>query len=141
MNTPTAKELASRFFPPRLDELPPEVLHALREHSKRMFGNQDRLEVAVAITRVELGRVNATDLHNEIKVATNRIRSQLLVMVELELLRPAGVENGKRIFERCNKNDPFWKFAVHEFETVLKETRELPGASRPAAARSRSKIS
>ena len=52
MNTPTAKELASQFFPPRLDELPPEVLNALREHSKRMFGNQDRLEVAVAIGRI-----------------------------------------------------------------------------------------
>ena len=90
-----------------------------------MFGNQDRLEVAVAITRVARGRVNATDLHHEIDVAVNRIRSQLLVMVDLELLQKVGVEHGKRMFEVCDKNDPFWKFAVHEYETAMKQTREV----------------
>ena len=121
MTTPTAQELASQvLLPVRLNELPQETLNALREHSKRMFGNQDRLEVAVAISRVALGRVNATDLHRELDVAVNRIRSQLLVMVDLKLLREAGVEHGKRIFERCDADDLFWKFAQHEFEAVLK---------------------
>lgn len=89
-----------------------------------MFGNRDRLEVAVAITRVERGRVNATDLHRELDVAVNRIRSQLLVMVDMRLLQQVGVEHGKRMFEVCDRNDPFWSFAVHECKTVMRQVLE-----------------
>jgi hypothetical protein len=126
LKTPTARELEDGFLPARLKDLPPETLIALREHSKRMFGNQDRLEVAVAITRVETGRVNATDLHRDIDVAVNRIRSQLLVMEKLRLLRKVGVENGKRLFERCDEDDLFWKFVVNEYEMVAGEAIDSP---------------
>lgn len=124
MKTPTPQELDRRFLPTKLGDLAPEHLRALREHSKRMFGNRDRLEVAVAITRVERGRVNATDLHRELDVAVNRIRSQLLVMVDMRLLQQVGVEHGKHMFEVCDRNDPFWNFAVHECKTVMRQVLE-----------------
>jgi len=104
-----------------------------------MFGDQDRLEVAIAITSVETGKVNPTDLHREIDVAVNRIRSQLLAMVELQLLRKVGIENGKRIFETRDPEDLFWKFAVHEFDTVLRHTFEDP-ADVTAATEPRERI-
>jgi Fe2+ or Zn2+ uptake regulation protein len=138
VKTPTPQELNRQFLPTKLGDLAPEHLRALRDHSKRMFGNQDRLEVAVAITRVERGRINATDLHREIDVAVNRIRNQLLVMEDLRLLQQVGVENGKRVFEVCNRSDPFWKFAVHECKAVMRQVLEadLPRSRR----RTREKI-
>src|SRR3954452_25027830 len=116
MKAPSAKELESNLLPPRPGDLPHEVLAAIREHSKRMFGNQDRLEVAVGISRVALGEVNATDLHQDVDVAVNRIRKQLLDLESLELLTKTGGGGGKRIFKVLDPADRFWKFAVSEYE-------------------------
>ncbi len=120
MSTHTARDLEARFLLHPLRELPREALVAVREYSKQMFGNQDRLEVAVAITRVELGKVNATDLNRDIDVAVNRIRTQLLLFESLELLKKTANEHGKRMFEVANPKDHFWKFAVAEFEMALR---------------------
>ncbi len=127
MKTPSNQALEKQFAPGRPKDLPMEALTRLREHSKRMFGNQDRLEVAVAIARIELGKVNATDLHREVDVAVNRIRAQLLALEGLGLLARIGDENGKRMFQRCHDEDRFWAFALGEFEDVLHDT----AASRP----------
>jgi hypothetical protein len=124
MKVPTSQDLERDFSPPRPKELPHEALIALRDHSKRMFGNRDRLEVAVAITRVQLGKVNATDLHRDIDVAVNRIRAQLLVLESLQLLRKTGSEEGKRMFQRIDDQDPFWQFAVSEYESVVGQYAE-----------------
>jgi hypothetical protein len=129
---PTSHEL-QREHAPRLKELPHEVLLALREHSKRMFGNQDRLEVAVATTRVALGKVNATDLHSDIDVAVNRIRAQLLVLESLGLLRRTANEDGKRMFERVDDNDRFWGFVVSEFESIERDHERATAPARPRA--------
>ncbi len=75
--------------------------------------------MAVAIARVELGRVNATDLHADVDIAVNRIRAQLLALQSLQLLAKAGDEHGKRMFDRVNAADPFWAFAVGEYETQI----------------------
>lgn len=127
MTAPTPQDLERAFLPTRLRELPREVLIALRDHSKRMFGNQDRLEVAVAVTRVQLGKVNATDLHRDIDVAVNRIRAQLLVLESLRLLRRTGSEDGKRMFQRVDDQDPFWGFVVGEYESVMCQCAEDGG--------------
>jgi hypothetical protein len=119
MSTLSARDLEAQLLPPRLGDLPHEALVAVREHSKRMFGNQDRLEVAVAITRVQLGKVNATDLNRDIDVAVNRIRTQLLALEALGLLEKTGKEDGKRMFKRCNPDDHFWKFVIAEYELVV----------------------
>jgi hypothetical protein len=118
MTTPSAKELEAQLLPPRPRDLPHEALAALREHSKRMFGNQDRLEVAVAISRVTLGEVNATDLHQDVDVAVNRIRKQLLDLEALELLAKTGGGGGKRLFKVIDRDDRYWKFAVDEYEMI-----------------------
>jgi hypothetical protein len=132
---PSGRDLEAEFFP-RLKDLPPEVLVAIRAHSKRMFGNRDRLEVAVAITRVELGKVNATDLNREVDIAVNRVRSQLLVLESMHLLaETGGGEGGRRMFEVQNRDDPFWSFALNEFEQAVEDagTRSPHGASAPDA--------
>jgi hypothetical protein len=130
MSTPSAHELETQFLPVCPKDLPREALRAVREHSKRMFGNQDRLEVAVAITRVELGKVNATDLHRDIDVAVNRIRTQLLVLESLGLLAKIGDEDGKRMFERLDRDDRFWEFVVGEYETAIRGCDESSSAER-----------
>lgn len=119
MSTPSARELEVQVDPGRGRELPHEVLTRIREHSKRMFGNQDRLQVAVAITRVEIGRINATDLHRDTGIAVNRVRAQLLALESLGLLRRTGNEEGKRVFERLNRDDRFWAFALGEYQDQL----------------------
>jgi hypothetical protein len=134
MSVPSARELETRFAPIRLKELPLDVLMAVREHSKRMFGNQDRLEVAVAITRVGLGKVNATDLHKDTDIAVNRIRAQLLALEALGLLAKTGDENGKRMFERLDDHDRFWAFAIGEYEGVIR-AREFSSRGGSAARR------
>jgi hypothetical protein len=129
MSVPSAHELEAQFAPIQLKELPLDVLAAVREHSKRMFGNQDRLEVAVAITRVELGKVNATDLHKDTDIAVNRIRAQLLALEALGLLAKTGDEHGKRMFERIDHSDRFWAFVVNEYEGVIRDRKGSPTVS------------
>ncbi len=126
MSTPTARDLEASFLLRPLRELPREAVVAVREYSKQMFGNQDRLEVSVAITQVELGKVNATDLSRDIDIAVNRIRTQLLLFESLGLLRKTTNEHGKRMFEVANPEDHFWKFAVAEFEMVLRGVHASP---------------
>lgn len=126
MNTPTARDLEARFLPLPPRDLPREALVAVREYSKQMFGNRDRLEVAVAITRIELGKVNATDLARDIDVAVNRIRTQLLLFESLELLKKTASEHGKRMFEVTDPKDHFWKYAAAEFEMVVRGVLASP---------------
>lgn len=134
MTTPSVRDLEAQFLPPRPNELPHDALAAVREHSKRMFGNQDRLEVAVAIARVELGKVNATDLHRDIDVAVNRIRAQLLALEAMGLLAKTGNEDNKRMFKLLDPDDRFWTFAVAEYQMVVGEDHGPPSPGDFAAA-------
>jgi hypothetical protein len=118
MNTPSNEELERQFGNRPLD-LPAEVLARVREHSKRMFGNQDRLEVAVAVARVALGRVNATDLSRDVALAVNRVRAQLLALEALGLLTTVPTDDGRRVFLRVDDTDRFWSFVVDEFDDVI----------------------
>src|SRR5207245_232311 len=116
--------------PIRPKDLPLQTITAVRERSKRLFGNKDRLEVAVAITRVVLGKVSATDLGRDLDMAVNRIRAQLLALEALGLLAKTGDEDGKRMVQRTNDDDRFWGFAVGEYDDVI---RSLEDGSRDKA--------
>lgn len=145
MSTPSARDLEAHLLPRPPKDLPREALLAVRERSKKMFGNQDRLEVALAITRVELGKVNATDLHRNVEVAVNRIRAQLLHFQSLDLLGATENELGKHMFKVLDPDDHFWKFVVDEYALIVRQrvpasasdfVEELPEPSRRMRARS-----
>jgi hypothetical protein len=80
----------------------------VRGGSKVLFGNRDRLEVAVAIALSEDKAVNATDLADELRLVNSRVRTQLLAFAKVELLSemPAGGEL-KRWYVR--QDNPFWQ--------------------------------
>jgi hypothetical protein len=68
----------------------------VRTRSKHVFGNMDRLVVAAAIARREDGLVDATDLSEELGVAVNRVRAQLLAFTEAGLLMASPENLGRR---------------------------------------------
>jgi hypothetical protein len=105
--------------PNRTVTFPPNISGQEREHlrarSKALFGNRDRLEVAVAITLSPDGAVNATDLAKVTGLANNRVRNQLLVMAAAGLLAemPPGGEH-KRWYVR--QDSPFWQACLDLYE-------------------------
>jgi DNA-binding MarR family transcriptional regulator len=75
--------------------------------SKLLLGNQDRLEVGVAIARSEDGSVNATDLGVELGMAQPRVRNQLVAFEKAGLLdRMPKSGDVKQWFLR--QKSPFW---------------------------------
>lgn len=75
--------------------------------SKLLFGNQDRLEVGVAVARSEDGLVNATDLGLELGIAQPRVRNQLVALEKAGLLdRMPRSGDVKQWFLR--RESPFW---------------------------------
>jgi hypothetical protein len=78
--------------------------------SKVVFGNRDRVEVAVAIARSSDGVVNATDLSREIDLPQSRVRNQLVAMAEGELLTVFDTTDLKRWYKR--KDAPFWNACI-----------------------------
>jgi len=88
--------------------LSPELREQIRQRSKQIFGNLDRLDVAVAVALSEDGVVNATDLSWSLQIANNRVRAQLLALTELGFLQPdEGGDSRKRQYLRLD--DPFWE--------------------------------
>jgi hypothetical protein len=87
--------------------LPEDVRQRVRMRSKGLFGNLDRLEVAAAIAASSDRLVNATDLQWDLKIATNRIRAQLVALRDLGLLRGPMPDARKRYYMRVES--PFWE--------------------------------
>jgi DNA-binding transcriptional ArsR family regulator len=85
--------------------LDPRML--IRQRSKRLFGNADRLEVANAVA-TSSGLVHAQELADELGISPPRVRTQLLSFVEAGVMvilpRDGLVQNYERIDE-----DPFWE--------------------------------
>ncbi|HET9592312.1 MAG TPA: hypothetical protein VFP17_05280, partial [Solirubrobacterales bacterium] len=77
----------------------------MRNRSKALFGNRDRLEVAVVIAHALDGMVNATDLSREIELPNNRARAQLLSLREAGLLDVMPTTLGKKWYRR--RQHPF----------------------------------
>jgi len=83
--------------------------------SKLLLGNQDRLEVGVAIARSEDGIVNATDLSLELGILQPRIRNQLLRFEEAGILdRMPKSGDVKQWFRR--RSSPFWDVCLMLYE-------------------------
>jgi DNA-binding transcriptional ArsR family regulator len=83
--------------------------------SKLLLGNQDRLEVGVAVAGSEDGLVNATDLGLELGIAQPRVRSQLIALEKAGLLdRMAKSGDVKLWFQR--RESPFWSVCLVLYE-------------------------
>lgn len=87
-----------------------DVAAQMRTRSKLVFGNMDRLDVAVAIARTDEA-VNATDLGKALDMAPNRVRTQLLALAEAGLLRsaPSGLTQHRSFLREPSV---FWDFCV-----------------------------
>ena len=80
-----------------------------------LLGNQDRLEVGVAVARSEDGLVNATDLGLELGIAQPRVRNQLVVLEKAGLLdRMPKSGDVKQWFQR--RKSPFWDVCLVLYE-------------------------
>jgi hypothetical protein len=84
----------------------------LREQSKLLFGNRDRLEVAVAVARSEQNSVNATDLMQALSGwPNNRIRTQLVALAGVNLLKAMPRDGSGRIWY-VRKDALFWAACI-----------------------------
>jgi hypothetical protein len=109
----------------------PQLREVVRERSKALFGNSDRLQVAVAVHQSEDGVVNATDLADDLGIVNNRIRAQLLALAEAGLLDPEPVGSGKRWYVR--RASDFWALCQRLIEDWAKEVEQQdasPGGNR-----------
>jgi len=104
----------------------PQLREFIREKSKALFGNSDRVQVALAIGQSKDGLVNATDLAAELGIVNNRIRAQLLAFVEVRLLSPAPPGPGKRWYVRAESG--FWDTCQKLAEAWEKEYAENDSA-------------
>lgn len=75
--------------------------------SKLLLGNQDRLEVGVAIARSEDGLVNATDLSRELGLVQPRVQRQLATFEKAEILSRMPKTEPKQWFKR--QDSPYWE--------------------------------
>jgi DNA-binding transcriptional ArsR family regulator len=80
----------------------------LRERSKRVLGNADRLEVAAAVARAS-GLVHAQGLANEVGITPPRVRAQLVAFTEAGLMEL--VPRTGQIVYYNRLDDPFWDAA------------------------------
>jgi hypothetical protein len=92
----------------------------VRERSKRLFGNADRLEVAVAVAESS-GLVHAQELAVSLGMSPPRVRTQLLAFVAAGVMRSLPRSGQLQNYERID--DPFWAL-VREFVQTWVE----PGA-------------
>jgi hypothetical protein len=78
----------------------------LRDRSKRLFGNADRLEVAVAVAQSS-GLVHAQELAEQLAISPPRVRTQLLAFVDAQVMRSLPRSGHIQNYERLD--DPFWE--------------------------------
>lgn len=104
-------------------ELPQEARERLRVRSKTLLGNRDRLEIAVAIALSRDGLVNATDLSDQLGMANNRVRANLLAFAEADLLEalPRSDGHGRRWFMRASS--PFWDMCISLYSSWIEDFR------------------
>jgi hypothetical protein len=110
-------------LPPTPWDLPGEARERLRARSKTVLGNRDRLEVAVAIGFSPDGIVNAADLSEQLQMANNRVRANLLALVEVGLLEtlPRPASSGRRWFRRSSS--PFWAMCMSLYDDWTRDFR------------------
>jgi DNA-binding transcriptional ArsR family regulator len=77
----------------------------IRQRSKRLFGNADRLEVALAVAESS-GLVHAQELADQLGISPPRVRAQLLAFVAAGIMRVMPRSGLVQNYERID--DPFW---------------------------------
>jgi hypothetical protein len=100
---------ADRYVPDSYD--PPEFNHALdtvRHRSKALFGNADRLQVALYVGSTD-GIVSATEIAGDLRMAQNRVRAQLLALTEAGLLMEMPRTSGDRRAFFSRRDSDFWE--------------------------------
>jgi hypothetical protein len=110
-------------LPPTPWDLPRAIREQLRASSKTLLGNRDRLEVAVAIAFSPDGIVNAADLSEQLQMANNRVRANLLAFAEAGLLEalPRAAGSGRRWFTRTSS--PFWVMCMDLYNDWIQDFR------------------
>jgi hypothetical protein len=97
-------------------EGPTREREILREQSKQLFGNLDRLEVAVAVATSPLDSVNATDLCEVLPGwPNNRIRAQLIALARVDLLQVLPRDGSGRVWY-IRKPSLFWNACLELHE-------------------------
>lgn len=79
----------------------------MRVMSKTLFGNLDRLEVAVAIAASLSGAINASELGRLLGIAPNRVAAQLAALTKAGLLEPLPRASQIRWYMR--RDSAFWQ--------------------------------
>lgn len=106
------------------------TLAQLRNRSKRLYGNADRLQVAYAVA-TSSGLVHAQELADALSISPPRVRTQLLAFVNAGVMallpRSGHVQNYERI------DDPFWSATVSFVEAWTPNPKGLLGL-RPATS-------
>jgi hypothetical protein len=102
--------IIERMPPAEIDKL--SSREQLRERSKRLFGNADRLEVAAAVAKSS-GLVHAQELSESLRISPPRVRAQLLAFVEAGIMQTLPRSGLVQNYERVD--DPFW----HEIGTLV----------------------
>jgi hypothetical protein len=87
-----------------------------RSGSKALFGNQDRIDVVMAIGSSGDGVVNATDLAAETGLINSRVRAQLLALVEAKLLHEVPPTGGDRKRWYVRRDSPFWQACLDLYD-------------------------
>jgi hypothetical protein len=99
---------------------------SLRRLSSLLFGNADRIEVALYIASADNRTISAPDLAENLMMPPNRVRAQLLLFAHLGMLDPMPRTDGRAYYMR--RNDDFWT----SFDALCKQL--LAVAARPASA-------
>lgn len=98
-----------------LKSLPARERERLRERSKLVFGNKDRLEVIAAIAQNADDLISGTDLELEIGMSQSRVRKQLVALAEAGLLTAFPRSGDVRRWYRRN-DSPLWEFGLSLYE-------------------------
>jgi DNA-binding transcriptional ArsR family regulator len=95
---------------PAMAEMSAARVSRLRERSKLLFGNADRLEVAHAVAQDPTGVVYAQALSHRTGLTPPRVRAQLLAFEAGGLMIQLPRQGQAVYYERTS--DPFWKMIV-----------------------------
>lgn len=93
-----------------IDQLSEDARERVRTHSKKLFGNQDTLLVAVAVASSPTGTVNATEIGWQVRLQANRVRAQLLSFVDLGYMEDGQLRERTRWFVR--RESSFWPMCL-----------------------------
>lgn len=94
------------------------ALARLRDRSKRLYGNADRLQVAYAVAKSS-GVVHAQELSDVLSVSPPRVRAQLLAFVDAGLMRVLPRSGHIQNYERLK--DPFWDATTSYIEASMED--------------------